>query len=44
MDKAVVVGFGEAVLAAGRKRPKQVVRDAVRTWNVMAKTIEGSSA
>jgi integrase len=41
VDEAVLAGFAEAIVAAGVDRPKQVVRDAARTWNRMAKTIEG---
>ena len=41
VDDALVKDFGQAVLKAGVHRPKQVVRDAVRTWNRMAETIEG---
>ena len=31
VDEAVLAGFAQAVLVAGVDRPKQVVRDAVRT-------------
>ena len=41
VDDALVAEFAEALVAAGSDRPKQVVRDAVRTWNRMAETIEG---
>jgi site-specific recombinase XerD len=41
VDDALVKDFGQAVLEAGIDRPKQVVRDAVRTWNRMVETIEG---
>jgi site-specific recombinase XerD len=41
VDDALVATFAEAVIAAGVDRPKQVVRDAVRTWNRMAETIDG---
>jgi hypothetical protein len=41
VNEALVADFAEALLGAGVDRPKQVVRDAVRTWNRMAKTIEG---
>jgi site-specific recombinase XerD len=41
VDEAVLAGFDAEVLTAGINRPKQVVRDAVKTWNRMAVTIEG---
>src|SRR6516162_3426450 len=41
LDEAVLAAFGAAVLGAGINRPKQVVRDAAKTWNRMAGTIEG---
>jgi site-specific recombinase XerD len=41
VDDALVADFAEAVVDAKVERPKQVVRDAVRTWNRMAETIEG---
>ncbi len=41
VDEALVADFAEAVLEAGLDRPKQVVRDATRTWNRMAETIAG---
>ena len=41
VDEAVLAGFAQAVLVAGVDRPKQVVRDAVRTWNRLGETVEG---
>jgi site-specific recombinase XerD len=41
VDEPLVADFAEALHDASVDRPKQVVRDAVRTWNRMAKTIEG---
>jgi site-specific recombinase XerD len=41
VDDALVADFAEAVAGAGVKRQKQVVRDAVRTWNRLAETVEG---
>jgi integrase len=41
IDGALLVPFFDAVVAAGIDRPKQVVRDAVKTWNRMAETIDG---
>jgi hypothetical protein len=32
VDDNLVAGFAEAVLASGLDRPKQEVRNAVRTW------------
>jgi site-specific recombinase XerD len=40
IDDALVAAFGEAVSAVGVNRPKQVVRDAVRTWNRMTEAID----
>jgi hypothetical protein len=40
IDEALLIAFAEVVLTAGIERPKQVVRDAARTWNRMADTIE----
>jgi site-specific recombinase XerD len=41
VDDALVADFAVAVLDACVDRPKQVVRDAVRSWNRMAETIGG---
>jgi hypothetical protein len=41
IDEALLISFMETVVAAGISRPKQVVRDAVKTWNRLAATIEG---
>jgi len=41
VDEALVADFSEAVINAGVDRPKQVVRDALRTWNRMMETIDG---
>jgi integrase len=41
VDEAVLAAFADAVVAEGVDRPKQVVRNAVRTWNRMAETIDG---
>jgi site-specific recombinase XerD len=39
IDAALLAAFADAI-AAGIKRPKQVVRNAVKVWNRMAETIE----
>jgi hypothetical protein len=41
IDEALVADFADAVVAAGIDRPKQVVRDAVQTWNRMVETVDG---
>jgi site-specific recombinase XerD len=41
VDDALVADFAVLVSEAGVDRPKQVVRDAVRTWNRMAELVEG---
>ena len=40
IDDALVAAFDEAVSTVGVNRPKQVVRDAVRTWNRMTEAID----